>query len=465
MVFASLIFNLAGLGGRVDPLEHILLGVSSSPLIDIGAWEQASELILQSLQKGLSVQRVSLWLYDQDNQSMVCQFLLSGDTLATEPLRLQAKQYPAYFQALRTERAIVADDARQDPQTAEFLDPYLRHYDIYSMLDLPVRHLGKMIGIICCEQTGHSRQWSDNEVRFASALADQVGRALNADRFLTAQSQLEQLNQQLEERVLLRSQQLADSGELVKRAQQQMEAQARLATLGGIVAGVAHEVNSPLGVALTANSLLEQRLQDFIYGMRERSISSAQAMNLLEQMHESSMLVTANLQRAQRLMAQFKETAAHQTRVESAPVAFRQLVVDLLASLTPATRQVPVFPDVYIDPNLMLITAADVWLQILTNLVINSCLHAFANTMHPAISISATLDEQHELKFVYRDNGCGLTPAVRKHIFEPFFTTKPEEGGTGLGMSILKQLVEKKLTGELQLLDGPGFGLQISCLA
>jgi signal transduction histidine kinase len=85
--------------------------------------------------------------------------------------------------------------------------------------------------------------------------------------------------------------------------------------------------------------------------------------------------------------------------------------------------------------------------------------------VHPAIQISASLNEQQELLFVYKDNGCGLTPEVRQQIFEPFFTTKPNAGGTGLGMSILKQLVEKKLCGELELLQGPGFGLQISCLA
>lgn len=449
----------------MDRLEQILLDVSASPLIDLGAWDQASMLILQSVQTGLQVQRVSLWLYDVGEQSIVCQLLLNGDEVSTEPLRLQASHYPAYFAALRRERAIVAHDARMDPQTQEFLDPYLLQYQIFSMLDLPVRHLGKMIGIICCEQTKSARTWSDNEVRFAASLADQVGRALNADRFLSVQSQLEQLNLQLEQRVEQRSQQLADNDEMIKRAHLQLEAQARLATLGGIVAGVAHEVNSPLGVALTANSLLEQHLEDFIDGMRGRTISSAQAMHVLEQMHESSLLLTANLKRAQRLMEQFKETAAHQTRVESAPVAFRQLVVDLLASLTPVTRQTPVFPEVYIDPDLMLITAADVWLQILTNLVINSCRHAFAQTGHPVISISASLNEQHELLFVYKDNGCGLTSQVRKQIFEPFFTTKPNDGGTGLGMSILKQLVEKKLSGELELLDGPGFGLKISCLA
>ncbi len=449
----------------MDPLEQILLDVSASPLIDLGAWEQASTLILQSLQRGLQVQRVSLWLYEPGEQSMVCQLLLNGPAVATEPLRLSAGQFPAYFQALRRERAIVAHDARHDAQTAEFLDPYLLTHQIYSMLDLPVRHLGKMIGIICCEQTGQPRYWQDLEVRFAAALADQVGRALNADRFLSVQSQLEQLNLQLEQRVELRSQQLADSDETVQRAHQQMVAQARLATLGGIVAGVAHEVNSPLGVALTANSLLEQRLAEFIDGMRSRTLTSAQAMQVLELIHESSLLISVNLQRAQRLMLQFKETAAHQTRVESAPVAFRQLVVDLLASLTPATHQVPVFPDVYIDPQLMLITAADVWLQILTNLLMNSCLHAFAQTMHPAITISASLNEQHELLLEYRDNGCGLTADVRQQIFTPFFTTKPGQGGTGLGMSILKQLVEQKLKGQLKLLDGPGFGLQISCLA
>lgn len=449
----------------MDPLEQILLEVSASPLIDLGAWEQASQLILQSLQTGLAVQRVSLWLYDAGEQSMVCQFLLHGAELATEPLRLSASQFPAYFQALRRERAIVAHDARHDPNTCEFLDPYLHIHQIYSMLDLPVRHLGKMIGIICCEQTQQPRYWQPDEVRFAAALADQVGRALNADRFLSAQSQLEQLNLELEQRVEQRSQQLADSGELVQRAHQQMVAQARLATLGGIVAGVAHEVNTPLGVALTANSLLEQRLQDFIFGMRNRRLTSVQALQVLEQMHESSLLITGNLQRAQHLMQQFKETAAHQTRTDTAPVAFRRLVVDLLASLTPATRQVPVFPDVYIDPNLMLITATDVWLQILTNLVMNSCVHAFAQTRTPAISINASLNEHQELIFVYRDNGCGLNEQVRAQIFEPFFTTKPLQGGTGLGMSILKQLVEKKLHGELQLLEGQGFGLQISCLA
>lgn len=254
----------------MDPLEQILLDVSASPLIDLGAWDQASQLILQSLQAGLQVQRVSLWLFDLDDQSMQCQLLLNGNALATEPLRLQASQFPAYFQALRRERAIVAHDARHDPNTCEFLDPYLHMHQIFSMLDLPVRHLGKMIGIICCEQTGQPRYWQETEVRFAAALADQVGRALNADRFLSVQSQLEQLNLRLEQSVEQRSQQLADSDEIVRRAHQQMEAQARLATLGGIVAGVAHEVNSPLGVALTANSLLEQRLQDFIHGMRQR---------------------------------------------------------------------------------------------------------------------------------------------------------------------------------------------------
>lgn len=446
-------------------LEQILLDVSTSPLIDLGAWDQASLLLLQSAQQGLQVQRVSLWLYSQDEQSIVCQLLLNGDMQADEPLRLSSSQFPLYFQALRRERAIVAHDARTDPQTAEFGHPYLQQHDIHAMLDLPVRHLGKVIGIICCEHTGSARQWLPAEVQFAAALADQVGRALNADRFLTVQSQLEQLNLQLEQRVELRSQQLADYNETVQRAHQRLAAQARLATLGGIVAGVAHEVASPLGVALTANSLLEQRLAEFAQALNDKSLTATQASYLIAQLQESALLLATNLQRAQRLMQQFKETAAHQTRTESTPVAFRQLVVDLLASLSPLTRQIPVDPDVYIDPKLTLITAADVWLQILTNLVMNSCQHAFNGVAHPAITISASINEQDGLEFRYQDNGIGLDEAIRPRIFEPFFTTKPRDGGTGLGMAILKQLVEQKLRGQLELSTGAGFGLIIRCLA
>lgn len=451
----------------MSQLEKILLNVSASPLIDAGQWDEARNLLLISLQSGLQVARVSLWFYSDDAQCMQCQTLLEHGVCCQEDTRLEAKDFPRYFAALRTERAIVAHDAQHDEKTSEFTPNYLKTYDISAMLDLPVRHFGKMIGIICCEHVGSARVWQDDEVRFAAGLADQVGRAMNAAQYRNAQLQLEELNKQLEQRFELRGLQLADNDKTIARAHEQLLVQAKLATLGGIVAGVAHEVSTPLGVAVTASSHQLDVLAEFQQKLEERKLTSSQGFAYLQKMQDTALMLQINLRRAEKLMRQFKETAAHQTRTESSPVAFHELVVNLLASLSPVTQQVPVQPEVYIDPSLMLITDVDVWLQILTNLVMNSCRHAFDGIAMPGIRIQAYRNAQQELEFEYRDNGVGMSPAVIARVFEPFFTTKATQGGTGLGMSILKRLVEKKLQGTLQLQSSEGHGicLTIHCLA
>lgn len=451
----------------MSQLEQILLNVSASPLIDQGQWDEACHLLLSSLQTGLQVARVSLWFYADDGQVMQCQTMLEHGLVCQEETKLSALVFPRYFAALRAERAIVADHAQVDEKTSEFTELYLKPKGIAAMLDLPVRHFGRMIGIICCEHIGDTRHWQDDEVRFAAGLADQVGRAMNAAQYRLAQQQLESLNQQLEQRVELRGLQLADNSKTIARAHEQLLAQAKLATLGGIVAGVAHEVSTPLGVAVTASSHQLDVLAEFQQKLEERKLTSSQGFAYLQKMQDTALMLQINLRRAEKLMRQFKETAAHQTRTESSPVAFHELVVNLLASLSPVTQQIPVQPEVYIDPSLMLITDVDVWLQILTNLVMNSCRHAFDGVSMPGIRIQAYRNAQQELQFEYRDNGVGMSATVIARVFEPFFTTKAEQGGTGLGMSILKRLVEKKLQGSLQLQssEGQGICLTISCLA
>lgn len=451
----------------MDRLESILLEVSRSQAIDSGAFDDAVQLILFSLQQGLAVRRVSLWFYGADSQSMFCQTLIDAGTVNYEPTQLLAADYPLYFAALRNERAIVADDAHTNPFTAEFSAGYLPLYQISSMLDLPIRHLGKMIGIICCEHSGEARQWQATEVRFAGSLADQIGRALNAQQFLQLQQQLEQLNTELEQRVEQRSEQLRLTDRDLEKAHQQILAQARMATLGGIVAGVAHEVSSPLGVALLAGSNVQDLFSELIQKTADRSLSAKMWDDYLQRISEGQHILLSNLQRAQRLMDQFKATAACQTKAQSSSVHFLELVQNLLASLTPVTKQQKVQIELAIDDNLQLVTAADVWLQILTNLVLNSCHHAFIGIVQPKIRISAAFNAEQEFELSYSDNGIGMDEATKVRIFEPFFTTREREGGTGLGMSIIRQLVNDKLQGQLELQSAfnAGFRLSIRCLA
>ncbi len=451
----------------MERLETILLQVSRSMAIDSGAFDDAVRLILTSLQQGLLVRRVSLWFYADDGQSMICHTLLDGGFIQQEAQQLFAIQYPQYFSALRSERAIVADDAHSNPFTFEFSAGYLPLYQISSMLDLPIRHLGKMIGIICCEHCGDARQWQSEDVQFAGSLADQVGRALNAQQFLRLQQQLEQLNSELERRVEQRSEQLRLSDLDLEKAHQQILVQARLATLGGIVAGVAHEVSTPLGIALLAGTNVQDLFADLQQKTTDRSLTSRMWDDYLQRIDEGQQILLSNLQRAQRLMDQFKATAACQTKAQSSSVQFLELVQNLLASLTPVTKQQKVQIDLAIDHQLQLVTAADVWLQILTNLVLNSCHHAFLGISEPKIHIRAAFNADQEFELCYCDNGIGMDDSTKAKVFEPFFTTREREGGTGLGMSIIRQLVSDKLQGQLELhsVSNDGFRLVIRCLA
>ncbi len=451
----------------MDPLEAILLEVSQSAAVDNGAFDDAVHLILQSLQRGLSVQRASLWFYADDDQSMICHTLFDAGMIQQEPQQLFATQFPQYFAALRSERSIVADDAYSNCYTHEFGSDYLPLYQISSLLDLPVRHRGKMIGIICCEHCGEARQWLAAEIRFAGSLADQIGRALNAQQFLQLQQQLERLNADLELRVQQRSEQLRLSDRDLEKAHQQILVQAKLATLGGIVAGVAHEVSSPLGVALLAGTNVQDILVEVQQKTTDRSLTARMWDDYLLRMSEGQQILLSNLQRAQRLMDQFKATAACQTKAQSSSVQFLELVQNLLASLTPVTKKHQVQIELEIDEHLRLITAADVWLQILTNLVLNSCHHAFDGIPKPKIQISAAFNTEHEFVFCYRDNGIGMDDSTKARVFEPFFTTRERAGGTGLGMSIIRQLVSDKLQGKLELQSATdqGFSLTIRCLA
>lgn len=451
----------------MDPLETILLEVSHATAIDSGAFDDAVQLILKSLQQGLAVRRVSLWFFGDDGQSMICHTLLDTGAVHREPVQLLATQYPCYFAALRSERAIVADDAHTNPYTCEFSAGYLPLYQISSMLDLPIRHLGKMIGIICCEHCGDARQWQAADVRFAGSLADQVGRALNAQQFLRLQQQLEQVNAELAQRVEQRSEQLRLSDLDLEKAHQQILVLARLATLGGIVAGVAHEVSSPLGIALLAGTNVQDLFAELQQKTTDRSLTSRMWEDYMQRIDEGQQILLSNLQRAQRLMDQFKATAACQTRAQSSSVLFLELVQNLLASLTPVTKQQKVQIELAIDDKLQLVTAADVWLQILTNLVLNSCHHAFFGISEPKIYIHAAFNADQEFEFCYCDNGIGMDDSTKAKVFEPFFTTREREGCTGLGMSIIRQLVSDKLQGQLELHSAAndGFRLVIRCLA
>ena len=173
-------------------LNEIMLRVSCSPLIDAGRKDEAIRLVLDCACEGLNVARAGIWFLRGDIGSLHCELLIDkAEHTETTDIVLNEADYPRYFSALHSERTIVADDACNDPVTSEFRDGYLVPLGVTSMMDVPIRHHGRMIGIICAEHTGSSRHWTADEISFAGGLGDLVGRVINAHEALAGRDATE----------------------------------------------------------------------------------------------------------------------------------------------------------------------------------------------------------------------------------------------------------------------------------
>lgn len=193
-------------------LYETLLDVSKSAMIDEGDIQASGLLIITAALHGLNIHRAGIWIFSDDQQSMHCRMLIDGDNCVLNgELRLQRADYPHYFSRLDEDRVVVAHDALNDALTAEFRENYLIPLAITSMLDAPIHHRGRLLGVICCEHQSDARQWSNEEIAFVSALADTYGRAINSHQRNIYERQLRELNQELEDKVSALTQSLEEA--------------------------------------------------------------------------------------------------------------------------------------------------------------------------------------------------------------------------------------------------------------
>ena len=441
-----------------ESLELILLRVSQSADIDKGELDVASRLIINSVCEGLQITRAGIWLYDEMQTLVQCTLLIDkGNDLDHESLVLTRKDFPHYFEALDSERTIAAHDALTDVATFEFAEVYLTPLGISSMLDVPIRHRGKMIGIICCEHQGKAREWHADEVVFAASLADLYGRAVSANERADYEQRLIEANQTLEQKVIDRTAEL-------EAAQEKLVESEKMAALGNLVAGIAHEVNTPLGIALTSVSNCKEELKN-IYRDFENDELTEQGFKDFEAIcSEGLNLAETSLMRAANLVQDFKRTSADQTSLEIEEIALDEYIPRVCNPLKPMLRKEQVELSIDVTPNLVITTCPGIIAQLLTNLISNAQRHAFGPSVNNdvnRVSVSCSKNAKGIVISV-RDNGKGIPEALHKKVFEPFYTTARDKGGTGLGLNILYNLVRQKFNGEIDLTSTPGEGTKVT---
>ncbi|PJC88208.1 ATP-binding protein [Vibrio sp. HA2012] len=275
------------------------------------------------------------------------------------------------------------------------------------------------------------------------------GTAIDITVLKQALVDLENLNNSLELKVAERTEDLKASVQRLKDTQSQLIESEKLAALGGLVAGVAHEVNTPLGISVTAASVINDIKDELNRAFAEQTLTSTQFSELMQRMDDSTIMLESNLNRAAGLIRDFKQTAVDQVSESRSEFTIHQVLQALIASVHPETRKVPVEPRLYGDKTLTMNSLPGVLTQVISNLILNSVNHAFTQQSEPSIEIQFKKEDDNII-FEYLDNGSGVDKSLHQKIFEPFFTSKRGKGGSGLGLNLVFNLIHQKLKGSLQ---------------
>lgn len=376
-------------------------------------FQQATKLIASTL----AVERVGIWLFAGDRTQLVCacQYERSSDRFRSGEV-IRRDDYPSYFGALGDYRAIVADDARTHPLTAELAAGYLVPNGITSMLDAPLLRHGEVVGVVCHEHVGVMRTWTPSETGFVAAVADLVALAIEQAAHIEARRALE---------------------EPARRVNDEQ----RMAALGRVAAAVGHDFGHLLTMVLA-------HVQEILAVPALPAAAASHAQAVLDQIQRSREL-TRQLAELGRNGEKPVETIALDASVDAAadflrsmPRRRQRLAVDLGAG----------------DARVRLDrTHLD---QVLMN-VVGNALDATSegNTVRIGTSVVDGAEGRYALLRV-SDDGAGIDEATRPHIFEPYFTTKREHG-TGLGLAIVHSLVERA-GGYIQVDSAPGKGTTIA---
>ncbi|MFZ5722483.1 MAG: ATP-binding protein [Pseudomonadota bacterium] len=392
--------------------QQELVRIATSPAVIEGRLTDAAQQINIAAAGLLLVERASCWLLAEDGRTMTC-----IDLYERTPRRhstgnsLTASDFPRYFEALRTGRAIDAVDAAQDPRTVEFAASYLSRHEITSMLDAAVRVAGQVRGALCLESVRQRRQWTAEEVAFAGELADQFAGVLSNHARRSDATEKRRLE-----------------SELIQA--QKMEA------IGHLTAGIAHDFNNIITAVSGYTSLART------YSRRDPDMLNACLSRIDDAIRRSRLLV-------KQLMKFGSSSPIAVTRID--------LGEQLAATLDFLRAVLPSSVEVESSLSLSKLTAlfdADQLDQVILNLALNASdamdgqglLHlgtdaaqlkeCFCDACHHAFSGSYAMIR-------VTDTGSGIGEDVRGQMFEPFFTTKGEGRGTGLGLAMVNRLMHE----------------------
>jgi len=334
-------------------------------------------------------------------------------------------------------------------------------FKLEGIITAPLRHVSQKI-LDISQTKDYSMRLENMPYKEADIIARNMNNLLTrTERHITklglAEQQSLKLNIELEDKVNTRTAALKESNqdllstlEELHQFQDQLVESEKMASLGDMVAGVAHEVNTPIGLGVTASTLLSDRLEELKQAFDDKTLKSSQLKRFLTEGHENVGIIYRNLNRAAELISSFKKVAVDQSSEDIRQFNMAELLHEVLLTLAPQIRNTPYSIEFDCPDDLFIVSKPGPINQILINLILNSIIHGFENRNYGTINIHI-MQLSEQLNVIYRDDGKGIDSSIKSKIFDPFTTTKRGEGGSGLGLHLVYNLVTQALGGTINL--------------
>jgi len=277
-----------------------------------------------------------------------------------------------------------------------------------------------------------------------------------------AERRLAELTGTLEEQIISRTEELEKALTQLKQAQQQVIQQEKMSSLGQVVAGVSHEINTPLGVAVLSNSIILDKINFLNQEIEKGTLTREDLEETLEDLNQAAERLGYNLDRSASLVKNFKQVAVEKNQKDLIEFDLVSSIKSLLNSLHNEFKRHNVTLTTHFPPMLNIHSYPGDISQVITNILMNSIIHGFGEGFDKEEKIIALslLEEKNDAYLRIRDNGVGIPKEHIDQIFDPFFTTNRKKGGTGLGLNIVYNIIQEKLKGEISVESNNSMGTE-----
>ena len=467
----------------IRPLKRLQVGAQRSAGGDLTKplqWTRADEM--GSLAQGLDAMRskVATLINERDQKNSDLQAQLAERTAIEAALHLSQAQFESIFNASPVAISVshLDDDQRIADVNGAWLTLFGRTRDNVvgksGLENSTWRDLHDSALLYeTVQREGRIRRftaWMRHGDGQPDMLCEISGRVLafGGDRLLILsydditqkqrnEAEIVKLNATLEQRVLDRTHELTNALAQLTAAKDELVRSEKLSALGALVAGIAHELNTPIGNSLTVASTLQAHARRFTLEA-EKGITRTRLQEFVLSNTQGAEILMSSLQHAADLVASFKQVAVDQTSANRRRFGLHATVAEILMTLGPTLRKTSHTVQTQIPADIVMDSFPGPLGQILTNLVQNALIHAFEGQENGVITISARRSDGDGVEIAVQDNGRGISPEHMGRIFDPFFTTKFGKGGSGLGLNIVYNLATTTLGGRIRVESEPGKG-------